>query len=74
MDSKTDMLDSVNPSARFLIFSVSVMVLAGSVSGCKKEEQAVTNVAVNAATAEHLAQAASAKRDQIGRASCRERV
>src|ERR1035441_1815711 len=58
------MLDSVNPSARFLIFSVSVMVLAGSVSGCKKEEQAVTNVAVNAATAEHQAQAASAKRDQ----------
>ncbi len=40
------------------------MGLAAAISGCKKEEQAVTHVAASAASAEHKAQAASAAKEQ----------
>jgi hypothetical protein len=40
------------------------MLLPVLAVGCRKEEQAVTNVAATAASAEHRAQAASAEKDQ----------
>jgi len=43
---------------------VLVLTLASLLPGCKKEEQAVTKVAATAVNAEHIAQAASAERDQ----------
>jgi hypothetical protein len=42
----------------------AAMGLAAAISGCKKEEQAVTHVAASAASAEHKAQAASAAKEQ----------
>jgi hypothetical protein len=40
-----------------------ILAVASMFAGCRKEEQAVTNVATNAAAAERQAQAASLKRD-----------
>ena len=57
-----DMLTSVKFLAKVSTYTALLVVL--SLAGCRKEEQAVTSVAANAATAEHRAQAASAEKDQ----------
>jgi hypothetical protein len=51
-------------SMRFQACAAGTVLLAASMAGCRKEEQAVTKVAASAETAEHQAQAASAKKDQ----------
>jgi hypothetical protein len=57
------MLSSVRFSSRSLTYAA---LFLGTVflAGCRKEEQAVTKVAASAATAEHLAQAASAQKEE----------
>ena len=45
-------------------FAAAGILLVLAFTGCRKEEQAVTKIAVTAQAAEHQAQAASAKRDQ----------
>jgi hypothetical protein len=57
------MLVSVKLS-RCVFAPVFVLALAGWLTGCKKEEQAVNKVAATAVNAEHVAQAASAERDE----------
>lgn len=58
------MLDSVKVSVKFGLSAASLLVVSALVFGCRKEEQAVTKAAANAAGAEHRAQAASVERDQ----------
>ncbi len=58
------MLDSVKFSTKFCVGVGSLVVVSAVAFGCRKEEQAVTSVAANAAVAEHRAQAASVERDQ----------
>jgi hypothetical protein len=59
-----DMLISVNFSKKILVSGSLLLLIAIGVVGCRKEEQAVSQAAANAANAEHRAQAASAARDQ----------
>ena len=58
-----DMLDSVK-HFQILQSSAAILLLSGLLTGCRKEEQAVSKVASTAQAAEHQAQAASARRDQ----------
>jgi hypothetical protein len=59
------MLDSVKFFTGFLRSIVALTAIVPLfVTGCKKEQQAVTKVAATAVNAEHSAQAASAARDQ----------
>jgi len=58
------MLITVTYPPRILSAFSTCLILATLISGCRKEEQAVSNVASNAANAEHKAQAASAEKDQ----------
>ena len=50
-------------SARSIAGFAVILAAASTLAGCRKEEQAVTSVATNAAAAEHQAQAASLKRE-----------
>jgi hypothetical protein len=61
MRFSADMLICVKSSMRFFIW-IAVLSPA-ALTGCRKEEQAVATVASTAATAEHRAQAVSAKQD-----------
>jgi len=58
------MLTFVKSSNRILVCTVALLVFSAFLSGCRKEEQAVSHVAASAASAEHQAQAASAQKDQ----------
>jgi hypothetical protein len=58
------MLDFVKVSVKLGLSAVLLLVVFGLAFGCRKEEQAVTKVAANAAGAEHRAQAASLEKDQ----------
>jgi hypothetical protein len=58
------MLTSVTRKRLVLAFDAALLLAALAIPGCKKEEQAVVNVASNAAAAEKKAQAASAEREQ----------
>ena len=55
------MLTFVKSSNRILVCTVALLVFSAFLSGCRKEEQAVSHVAASAASAEHQAQAASAQ-------------
>jgi len=63
MKVSADMLTCVKFSHRFAIPAVALLLVSSVMTGCRKEEQAVVTVANTAATAEHRAQAASAKQD-----------
>src|ERR1700727_3161322 len=58
------MVISVMFSTKFQACTVGIVLISAGLTGCRKEEQAVTKVAVAAAAAEHLAQAASVQKDQ----------
>ena len=58
------MLISVMFSTKFQACAVGIVLISAGLTGCRKEEQAVTKVAVSAAAAEHQAQAVSAQKDQ----------
>src|SRR5271154_1951755 len=58
------MLNSVTFLKKYQACSAVILLLSFALAGCRKEEQAVSKVASNAAAAEHQAQAASAKKDQ----------
>src|SRR5580658_3683901 len=58
------MLIPVTSSLRFKAFAVVFLTITTLLSGCRKEEQAVSKVASTAEAAEHKAQAASAQKDQ----------
>ncbi len=58
------MLEFVKVSGKVWLSAGSLLMISALVFGCRKEEQAVTKVAANAAVAEHRAQAASVERDQ----------
>jgi len=61
------MLNPVNPlnqPMRFKIFAPTLLLTCLVLASCKKEEQAVTKVAITAAAAEHQAQARSLERDE----------
>jgi hypothetical protein len=57
------MLIPVTSSSRFRAFAVVFLTITTLLSGCRKEEQAVSKVASTAKAAEHKAQAASAEKD-----------
>src|ERR1700733_6192784 len=59
-----DMVISVMFSTKFQACTVGIVLISAGLTGCRKEEQAVTKVAVSAAAAEHLARAASVQKDQ----------
>jgi hypothetical protein len=58
------MLISVSSPSKVCLCFLSLLLVGTAIPGCRKEEQAVSQAAANAATAEHRAQAASAERDQ----------
>ena len=58
------MLTSVTRKKLFLACDAALLLVALTIPGCKKEEQAVANVANTAVIAEKKAQAASAEREQ----------
>jgi hypothetical protein len=58
------MLNSVMFSTKFQACTVGIVLLFAGLTGCHKEEQAVTKVATSAAAAEQKAQAASAQKEQ----------
>lgn len=58
------MLISVMFSTKFQACVVGIVLFSGVMTGCRKEEQAVSKVATSAAAAEHQAQAVSAQKDQ----------
>jgi len=58
------MLISVSHSSKFQVRFVALLLAVAFVAGCRKEEQAVSQAAANAATAEHRAQVASEARGQ----------
>jgi hypothetical protein len=58
------MLVSVKFSTRFQACTAGVALFSALLTGCRKEEQAVTKVAATAVTAEQRAQTVSAQRDQ----------
>jgi hypothetical protein len=58
------MLISVMFSRKLQASAVGMVLLSAMLTGCRKEEQAVSKVAVTAAAAEHQAQAVSVQRDQ----------
>ena len=57
------MLKTVRNFPGFLSIGFVLVLVATAFTGCRKEEQAVSNVAANAVNAEHKAQAASSVRD-----------
>jgi hypothetical protein len=58
------MLTSVTSSMRFQACAVSLVLFSLALTGCRKEEQAVSKVAASAVTAEQKAQSASVQKDQ----------
>ncbi len=61
---RTAMLSSVNFPSSLRSLCIGLVLTSALLPGCKKEEQAVSQVAANAKSAEHQAQAASARRDE----------
>jgi hypothetical protein len=62
-----DLVDMLSSVRFFQVKWTAFAVIAGlfvTLSGCRKEEQAVTKVATSAVAVEHQAQAASLKRDE----------
>ena len=51
-------------STRFRICTAGIVLLSAVLTGCRKEEQAVTKVAASAMTAEQRAQTVSAQKDE----------
>jgi len=58
------MVISVMFSKKMQACAAGLVLISAGMTGCRKEEQAVTKVASSAAAAEHQAQAASAQKDQ----------
>jgi hypothetical protein len=58
------MVIPVKCSTRLLMGAATCLMMVTMVTGCRKEEQAVSKVASTAAAAEHQAQAASAQKDR----------
>ena len=58
------MLNVVMCSTGFRACAAGILLITTGLTGCRKEEQAVTKVATSAAAAEHKAQAVSVVRDQ----------
>jgi hypothetical protein len=58
------MLNSVTSSKKFQGCGAVILLVCLMLSGCRKEEQAVSKVASTAAAAEHQAQAASAHKEE----------
>jgi hypothetical protein len=64
MRFSVDMLTYAMCSKRFAASMVLLVLASAALTGCRKEEQAVASVANTATTAEHRAQAVSAKQDE----------
>jgi hypothetical protein len=64
MSFSAGMLTYAMGSRKFVVSTALLVLVSAALAGCRKEEQAVATVANTAATAEHRAQATSAKQDE----------